>query len=553
MNWPDLSGTPSGNACDLDHANRNTMRIPLLRTLSGRILLGFTILTLTFGTISALIVFNMVLLGRQIRLIRTGYFPLALETKNLDEKQDILWSYISDELTGETAPTRAERRLIRHTRARAKSLRDTEKVLADLVAISPVHERRIAETRRQVETIRELTEELAESYRLLQSSPPLDALAQMPSRDPEETAEYEQARSALATLVERESEIRAQIKFLARQQSDHAMRIAETLETNESNLRWFAIYLGLGAVLIGLALTAWATMTLRPLQRLREGARRIAQGEYQSRIDEAGPIEVAELAREFNSMARAIDERERELVRSERLIAVGKMSAVITHEVRNPLSSIGLNTELLTELVDDGFGDRDDPTATEARTLCRAITTEVDRLAGITEEYLQFARLPKPKLQVERINPIARSLVDFEREQMAQRGVELVAELREDVPPVRVDDAQMRQALLNLVRNAADAVEEVGGGRVVVSTRHVADMDGDVRVEISVSDTGPGIAEDVVPKLFEPFFSTKQGGTGLGLALTHQIIREHGGVLHVHSTPGRGATFVIALPAPARA
>jgi two-component system NtrC family sensor kinase len=88
-----------------------------------------------------------------------------------------------------------------------------------------------------------------------------------------------------------------------------------------------------------------------------------------------------------------------------------------------------------------------------------------------------------------------------------------------------------------------------------VSTRHVVDgdLDGDERVEISVSDTGPGIAEDVVPKLFEPFFSTKQGGTGLGLALTHQIIREHGGVLHVHSTPGRGATFVIALPAPARA
>jgi two-component system NtrC family sensor kinase len=531
------------------------MRIPLLRTLSGRILLGFTILTLTFGTISAVIVLNMVLLGRQIRLIRTGYFPLALETKNLDEKQDILWSYISDELTGETAPARAERRLIRHTGARAKSLRDTEKVLADLGAIAPVHERRIAETRRQVEAIRDQIAALAESYRLLQSSPPLDVLAQVPNREPDETAEYVQAKRELETLLARESEIRAQIKFLARQQNDHAMKIAHTLEDNESNLRWFAIYLGLGAVLIGLALTAWATMTLRPLQRLREGARHIAQGEYQSRIDEAGPIEVAELAREFNSMARAIDERERELVRSERLIAVGKMSAVITHEVRNPLSSIGLNTELLTELVDDGFGDRDDPTATEARALCRAITTEVDRLAGITEEYLQFARLPKPKLQVERINPIALNLVEFEREQMAQRGVELVAELREDVPPVRVDDAQMRQALLNLVRNAADAVEEVGGGRVVVSTRHVVDgdLDGDERVEISVSDTGPGIAEDVVPKLFEPFFSTKQGGTGLGLALTHQIIREHGGVLHVHSTPGRGATFVIALPAPARA
>ena len=525
------------------------MRIPLLRTLSGRILLGFTILTLTFGTISALIVFNMVLLGRQIGLIRTGYLPLALETKNLDEKQDILWSYISDELAGETAPARAERRLIRHTRARAKSLRDTEKVLSDLSLVPAAHERRITETRRQVEVISARIAELGESYRLLQAAPPLDILAVVPERSPAERAEHEDAKRTLKTLMASESEIRAQIKFLARQQSDHAKQIALTLEQNESNLRRFAIYLGLGAVLIGLAITAWATMTLRPLQRLREGARHIAQGEYQSRIDEAGPTEVAELAREFNSMARAIEERERELVRSERLIAVGKMAAVITHEVRNPLSSIGLNTELLTELVDEGFGDRDDATASEARGLCRAITTEVDRLADITEEYLQFARLPKPKLQVERINGIARSLVDFEREQMAQRGVVLRAEFAEDVPPVRVDDAQMRQALLNLVRNAAEAVEEVGGGQVVVETRHVRDT---AQVELSVSDTGPGIAEDVVPQLFEPFFSTKQGGTGLGLALTHQIIREHGGTLHVHSKPGQGATFVIALPVAAR-
>lgn len=529
------------------------MRIPLLRTLSGRILLGFTVLTLTFGTISVVIVGNMVLLGAQIRLIRTAYLPLALEAKNLAAKQDILWSYISAELTGESAPSRAERRLLLHTRERAEALRDTAKVLAGLGAIAEVHERRLTETGRQLENIGAQIEALAEPYRLLQSSPPLDTLAHVASRPPDETAEYQEAKSALATLVARETEIRTQIRFLAGQQRDHAMRIAETVEENESNLRWFAIFLGLGAVLIGLAITAWATMTLRPLQRLREGARHIAQGEYQSRIDETGPIEVAELAREFNSMARAIDERERELVRSERLIAVGKMAAVITHEVRNPLSSIGLNTELLTELIDEGVGGRDDHTAGEARALCRAITTEVDRLADITEEYLQFARLPKPKLQVERINPIARGLVEFHREQMALRGVELVADLADDVPPVRVDDAQMRQALLNLVRNAADAVQDVGGGRVVVRTRHVAGDGVDERMEISVSDTGPGIAEDVVPKLFEPFFSTKQGGTGLGLALTHQIIREHGGALHVHSTPGGGATFVIALPVRARA
>ncbi|ACY19284.1 sensor histidine kinase [Haliangium ochraceum] len=524
------------------------MRIPLLRSLSGRILLGFLILTLTFATISASIVLNMVLLGGQIRLIRTGYLPLALETKNLDEKQDILWSYLSDELPGETAPARAERRLVRHTRERAKSLRDTEKVLDELGELSTGLERRITETRRQVARIGDTASALEDDYRLLQTVPPLDSMAVMRDRSPAETAEYERSRDTLEAVIARESELRAQIKFLARQQSDQAKQIALTVERNEQNLRMFALLLGIAAVLIGLAVTAWATLTLRPLKRLRMGARHIARGEYQRRIDENGPTEVADLAREFNVMGHAIEERERELVRSERLIAVGKMSAVITHEVRNPLSSIGLNTELLTELVDEGFAEREDELAEEARSLCAAITTEVDRLAAITEEYLQFARLPKPKLQVERVDQIARSLVDFEREQLALRGAELCAELAAEDAAARVDDGQMRQALLNLVRNAADAVEAVGGGRVTVATRSTRDDEGEW-VEIRVSDTGAGIAPEVEPKLYEPFFSTKQGGTGLGLALTHQIIREHGGHLRVEAGPERGATFVIALPA----
>ena len=532
------------------------MQIPLLRTLSGRIVLGFTLLTLTFGTISALIVFNMVLLGRQIRLIRTGYLPLALEAKNLDEKQDVLWSYISDELVGESVPARARRRIVQHTRARAKSLRDTEKVLTDLTDLSGVqsaHARRIEGTRAQVAGIRNNIEELTARYRVVQATPPLEVLADVPERAEEEIQAQAEAREALDHLITFEAEILAQIKFLARQQSDQAKQVALTVERDEYRLRTFAIALGAISVLIGLLITIWATMTLRPLRRLRDGARRIAEGEYKSRIDPTGPAEVADLASEFNVMAVAIEERERQLVRSERLIAVGKMSAVITHEVRNPLSSIGLNTELMTELVDDLAAAMEGEAADEvqeARSLCAAITNEVDRLTAITEEYLQFARLPKPKLQLDKINRIAQSLVEFEREQMSQRGVTLRIDLAARLPSVQVDEAQMRQALLNLVRNAADAIEEVGGGEVNVSTRQIR-RSGSARVELSVSDTGLGIPDEAAAKLFEPFFSTKQGGTGLGLALTHQIIHEHGGELRVESVASQGATFIIDLPAAA--
>jgi two-component system NtrC family sensor kinase len=252
-----------------------------------------------------------------------------------------------------------------------------------------------------------------------------------------------------------------------------------------------------------------------------------------------GPAEVADLAREFNAMGHAVEERERELVRSERLAAVGKMAAMITHEVRNPLSSIGLNTELLEEELTrlDGTG--------EATALCRAITREVDRLTAITEEYLAFARLPKPRLAPESLDAIAQSLATFVRDDLAGRGVTLDLELEPSLPRAMADEGQIRQSLLNLVRNAAEAVAGHGGGRVVIATRR----GGSGRVEVEVRDDGPGITADALPRLFDPFFSTKDGGTGLGLALTHHIVRDHGGEIRVSSGVGQGATFVVSLPA----
>ncbi|MBA3541039.1 MAG: two-component sensor histidine kinase, partial [Deltaproteobacteria bacterium] len=238
------------------------------------------------------------------------------------------------------------------------------------------------------------------------------------------------------------------------------------------------------------------------------------------------------------SMGRAVEERERELVRSERMAAVGMMAAMITHEVRNPLSSIGLNTELLEEEL---IGSKNEA---EARGLCRAITHEVDRLTAITEEYLAFARLPKPKIAPEPINPLVGALVAFVREDLATKDVELVTLLGPDNPIALIDVSQLRQCLINLVRNAAEAVAANGGGHVTLRTRRVGD-----RVEIEVEDDGTGIAPDVLPRLFDPFFSTKESGNGLGLALTRQIVKDHGGDLEVTSALGRGTTFTVRVPA----
>jgi two-component system, NtrC family, sensor kinase len=237
-------------------------------------------------------------------------------------------------------------------------------------------------------------------------------------------------------------------------------------------------------------------------------------------------------------MGRAVEERERELVRSERLAAVGKMAAMITHEVRNPLSSIGLNTELLEEeLATDGSSQ-------EAKNLLTAIHREVDRLTAITEEYLAFARLPKPKLAPEAVNPLVGALATFVREDLAAKQVKLVTELGIGDPIAMIDAAQLRQCLINLVRNATEALSGKGGGTVILRTRRAGD-----RIEIDVEDDGPGIAPDVLSRMFDPFFSTKKEGSGLGLALTQQIVKDHGGDLAVNSTVGRGTTFTVSVPA----
>jgi signal transduction histidine kinase len=310
------------------------------------------------------------------------------------------------------------------------------------------------------------------------------------------------------------------------------------LENEEDRAVWAELLLAVIALGVGVAVMLIATRTLRPLRTLADRAKEIARGDYKQRVEASAPDEIGALGREFNAMAAALDEREQRLIRSERLAAVGKIAAQITHEVRNPLSSIGLNAEMLEE-----------ETSGEARKLARAIVKEVDRLTEITEEYLRFARLPRPKLEREDVGELLTSLVAFMHQELEGRGVTVDAKVEPSLPPVAADEHQLRQALLNLLRNAVDAMHE--GGRLTLRASRVADAADGRTVELTISDTGEGIAADHLQKIFDPFFSTKEGGTGLGLALTQQIIVEHGGKIEVRSERGRGTTFVVRLVAAA--
>jgi len=221
---------------------------------------------------------------------------------------------------------------------------------------------------------------------------------------------------------------------------------------------------------------------------------------------------------------------EQRLLQSERLATVGKFASQIAHEIRNPLSSISLNVELL----EDELKDATD----EARSLIRSVLRELDRLNDIVGEYLQFSRFPKPQLKRGTVDHVIQELVQHFK---AKSSVKVELALMPASPLVWLDEGLLRQALENLVRNGAEAID--GEGTVRIETDVI-----DRFLTIRVTDTGCGIPLEVQPKLFEPFFTTKPQGTGLGLATTQQIIFEHNGHLLVESEPGKGTTFTTLLP-----
>lgn len=486
--------------------------------MSGRIVAGFLLLFATFAATSGYAIVQMARLGRALEFVRSAYLEILPRIAKLQGYQGNIVDVLDD-----PNPSRAW--VAKNRDYRQSLIGEVDLMLAGLEHVPPAF---LPVVDRMRDQLRFLASEHKANEVLFSAAFTGDRGS-------------EAARSARARLVSNEKKLRDEINRWSRDLQEDAARLTQRLVRAERQARLWAIGLGGVAMLIAILVSVWAVLTLRPLQRLRDGARRVAQGDYRGRVDASGATEVAELAEEFNAMAQAIQEREQELVRSERLAAVGKMAAVITHEVRNPLSSIGLNAELLEEEI--GKIAAGTP-AEEARTLLRTMQKEVDRLTAITEEYLRFARLPRPRLEREQVNAIVSGVVEFQREELGLRGVRVEASLEDGLPPVDADEAQLRQALLNLIKNAADAMAGAGGGRLRVATGRGPDG----MVEVRVSDTGPGIAPEVVGRIFEPFFSTKEGGTGLGLALTQQIVAEHGGRIDVESQVGRGTTFVVRLP-----
>ncbi|MBC7105934.1 MAG: two-component sensor histidine kinase, partial [Firmicutes bacterium] len=210
-------------------------------------------------------------------------------------------------------------------------------------------------------------------------------------------------------------------------------------------------------------------------------------------------------------------------------------------ELRNPVGIIRATVQVLEQELPDAEG---------ARTALKIIREQADRQNQLLHELLEFGRARPALVQPLNVGTLLGRVLEFTAPLLRRHGVELDCRLAQDLPPVEGDAERLKQVFVNLILNAVEAMP--GGGRLTVSARVLPDEGAGGRVAVSFEDTGPGIPEEDLSRIFEPFYTTKDRGVGLGLAITHRFVELHGGRIDVESRPGEGATFTVVLPAVAR-
>ena len=243
-------------------------------------------------------------------------------------------------------------------------------------------------------------------------------------------------------------------------------------------------------------------------------------------------VRLDESHRKLREQTDILFQTEEQLRRADRLSALGELSAGMAHEIRNPLGSIKGAAEIL----------RDDyaPDAPKQEFI-QILLKETDRLNYIVQEFLSFAKPKQPELRQTDVNEVLESVLTLTAQQMKKSGVKMEKRLEPSIGKRNLDADLLKQAFLNLILNAIQAMDK-GGVLTIESV-----LSGGA-IEVSISDTGAGISDENRKKLFSPFFTTRKDGTGLGLAITHRIIENHRGRIDVASEPGKGTRFLVRIP-----
>ncbi len=324
---------------------------------------------------------------------------------------------------------------------------------------------------------------------------------------------------------------------------------------------------GLGGAALAVIAAGSAFFTrrvvVRPVARLVLGTDRVAQGDLDHRITGHGTDELGLLAASFNRMTDSLQKARGEiqglmdglerkveqrtaalrgahegLVRAEKLASLGRLAASIAHEINNPLTGILTFAKLLIRTLSEE--EPQEAARGECLRNLRLVEREAGRCTAIVRNLLDFARERPLTLSDVDMGQALTEALSLVEHQLALKGIVLEQRL-EACPRVQADFGQVRQALVNVILNAADAMPH--GGHLTVSAASTQEA-----VEVRIDDTGIGIPPEHLAKIFDPFFSTKDRGTGLGLSVVYGIVERHGGRLDVTSEPGRGTTVRIRLP-----
>jgi two-component system NtrC family sensor kinase len=302
-----------------------------------------------------------------------------------------------------------------------------------------------------------------------------------------------------------------------------------------------------GMVLAWIIASVLSSGIVRPVRTLLKASREIASGQIgvPISVNPNAAAELKELAESFDSMSRSVAERDlqlqenaRKMTESKKLATLGQLAAGIAHEINNPLGGIVMYSHMLKEELQ----------LEQNRENVEKIAKEADRCKRIVKGLLDFARQTKPERTESNINLVLNEVIALLEHQAIFHNIKILNERNQSLPLVNVDVAQMQEVFMNLILNAAQAMEGKAGTLTTV-TRITPDRNA---IEVEIRDTGPGIPQDKLDKIFEPFYTTKEvgRGTGLGLSIAYGIIERHHGSIRVESKVGKGTSFFVRIPIP---
>jgi two-component system NtrC family sensor kinase len=337
-------------------------------------------------------------------------------------------------------------------------------------------------------------------------------------------------------------ELRTSLQSVTRMVDEECQRITQTAQQEGRDSLVSSMVLSSFVALFGILTLLLSYRVLRPLPVLISSIKKIADGDFNLslKVDAKSDDEISILAREYNRMLAGLADRDKkiqaqqkELLQSERLAAVGHLSAEVVHEIRNPLNSISLNIDWLeTQMASENI---------ELRKTLQSMSREIVRLNEITESYLVRARVPDQTVMHTEVHELLSEIVDFSKEDDRARNITVVTQLAEQAMYIKTDRSRLKQAFLNLLKNAKEAMPR--GGKLVIRTEVKENV-----YRILFSDTGYGMNAAIREQTFRPFYTTKPSGTGLGLTLTKSIVEEAQGSIDCHSRLGEGTTFTLQFP-----